>query len=196
MATLGQIETLLNIELGDKHLCKGKKKHSKNQYYYFFGLFYIISLTKNLWMIAEDSRHTRDLLRNHCFYVHSCGYACTSFNGTTQYWHHMRIHYEQPNVCDHINRCRYDNRLENLRIVTQRENNRNMTKRNDNTSGKAGIGKCTKKGKPYWRARIHDNDGKRLEKRFSINRHGDQQAYQMAVAWRVQKEQLFGYLGE
>jgi hypothetical protein len=40
---------------------------------------------------------------------------------------------------DHINRNPADNRIENLRIVSQSENNLNQGRRKDNTSGHRGI---------------------------------------------------------
>jgi len=46
---------------------------------------------------------------------------------------------EWPANIDHINHDRSDNRLINLRSVTKAENNRNMSKRSDNTSGVTGV---------------------------------------------------------
>jgi len=42
---------------------------------------------------------------------------------------------------DHINGIRSDNRVENLRVVSKQENNRNARKRVDNKSGHTGITK-------------------------------------------------------
>ena len=44
-----------------------------------------------------------------------------------------------PKQIDHINRIRSDNRWENLREVTQSQNNRNMGIRKDNTSRYKGV---------------------------------------------------------
>ena len=53
------------------------------------------------------------------------------------------IHYgEWPNVIDHINRVKSDNRILNLRSVTHSENLKNASMRKDNTSGHVGV---------YWR---------------------------------------------
>ena len=66
MTSLINIRNILNIENIDKPLRDGKKKVSKNRYYYFKDLYYIIALTKGRWMITEDCRKTRQLLRLYC----------------------------------------------------------------------------------------------------------------------------------
>ena len=56
---------------------------------------------------------------------------------------------------DHINGVRHDNRIENLRDVTNLENHRNIKKRCDNTSGVTGVYyRPETKG---WRAIIYVN---------------------------------------
>ena len=52
---------------------------------------------------------------------------------------------------DHINGIRDDNRISNLRIVTQTQNSRNMRKRDNNRSGVTGVKELKNK---KWEARI------------------------------------------
>jgi hypothetical protein len=54
---------------------------------------------------------------------------------------------------DHINGNRADNRIANLRDVTNAENRRNMAMRSDNTSGNVGIRWHKQVGK--WQSRIY-----------------------------------------
>jgi hypothetical protein len=56
---------------------------------------------------------------------------------------------------DHINRDRADNRIENLREVTNKQNQQNRSTNSDNTSGHTGVSWY----KPYskWRAQIKHN---------------------------------------
>lgn len=53
---------------------------------------------------------------------------------------------------DHINRIKDDNRIINLRMVTNSENHQNMSIRKDNKSGHEGVTFCNKRKR--WRAYI------------------------------------------
>lgn len=53
---------------------------------------------------------------------------------------------------DHINAVRDDNRISNLRAVTNAENQRNVSMKSNNTSGVCGVSWCNKRGK--WLAQI------------------------------------------
>ena len=57
-----------------------------------------------------------------------------------------------PGFIDHINLDKGDNRLSNLRPCSQRENNRNVGRSVNNTSGFKGVSRKRDK----WRARIAD----------------------------------------
>ena len=198
MASLAEIEALLNIEIGDKKLKDGKKRKNKNQYYYYEQAYYIVKLTRDKWMIAEDCRTTRKLLRKYCWSASTIGYGVTRVNRTLKYWHQLFLNYEAGLVADHINNKKFDNRSENLRVVTYSQNSRNMSKRSDNTSGKQGVSRYTdkKSGEHYWRVYIRDNTGKRKQKYFSIKKLGDAEAKRQAIAHRIALEQQYGYLGD
>jgi hypothetical protein len=58
-----------------------------------------------------------------------------------------------PRFIDHINHDRSDNRIENLREATIRDNNTNRSQRKDNTSGVTGVSWYKNYGK--WSARIN-----------------------------------------
>ena len=56
---------------------------------------------------------------------------------------------------DHVNRVRTDNRIENLREVTNKQNHQNKSKPSSNTSGHTGV--CWHKRISKWVARIMHN---------------------------------------
>ena len=199
MTTLGQIEALLNIEIGDKRLRDGKKYKNKNQYYYYEQDYYIVKLSQDKWMIAEDCKKTRKLLKKYCWYADNDGYARTHVNqSSAKRWHQLFYNYEVGLVADHINNKRFDNRMDNIRIVTQGENTRNMTKRSGNTSGKQGVYHCTdkKSNLHYWMAQIYNNNHKSIQKRFSIKKLGDVEAKRQAIEYRKQLEEQYNYIGD
>lgn len=94
------------------------------------------------------------------WFIDNCGYA-RSVTGT-KHGKFVRLHnfifgdipdgYE----VDHINRCKYDNRKENLRLATRAQNNINHGLSKTNTSGYVGVSYMKTKGK--YRAYITVND--------------------------------------
>jgi hypothetical protein len=196
MASLAEIENFLNIELTDRRLRPGKKQESKNRFYWFENQYYIVELTQNKWMICSDNRETRQLLRNYCWYYHHSGYATTTSGRASKSYHQLYLNYAEELVTDHINHKRFDDRFDNLRIVTHQQNMRNTTTRKDCTSGKQGIQRRNMRGRECWIARIYDNERKRISKYFSIDEFGDEPAKQMAIQQRMAWEREFGYIGE
>jgi hypothetical protein len=192
MATLQEIENVLNIEIGDKRLRPGKKRNDKNKYYYFPDQYYIVMLTKGKWAILEDCKKTRQLLRLYIWYCCNAGYAKTQHTR----FHHETIQHEDGLFVDHINNRRYDNRHDNLRVVTRSQNNRNCLKSKRNTSGKQGVDRCVIRGRPYWRVQIYTAVSKRINKTFSIKKFGEESAKARAIAKRIELECQYGYLGD
>ena len=84
-------------------------------------------------------------------------------------------------VIDHIDHDKTNNRISNLRVVSQAENNKNSSKRLDNSSGVTGV--SPRDGK--WRARINVN-GKRVNL-------GTFACIDDAIAARKNAEIMFGF---
>jgi hypothetical protein len=96
------------------------------------------------------------------------------------------------NVVDHIDNNPLNNMFTNLRWVTQCINMRN---RKLGINNRSGI-QCVEYDvtQDAWRARVANNDGKRLFKSFACKKYGAEQAKQMAIdqskLWRAE----FGYI--
>lgn len=88
-----------------------------------------------------------------------------------------------PKDVDHINHNRADNRLDNLRLATHRENCRNSSRSRRNTSGETGVARHKPSGK--WRAQIQP-DGKAVHL-------GLFDYFEDAVAARKAAERRFGF---
>ena len=195
MSSLNEIEEFLNIEIGDKRLRNGKKKMNKNTYYWYRNEYYIVNLSNDKWCIMSTNERTRELLTNHVWCC-SSGYAITS-NDKTTIKLHRQIMNSPENMCiDHINRHPFDNRIDNLRITTHKENMRNKSMPTNNTSSIVGVSKRKKKQNSYWRVNIVDNNNKLVEKSFSIKKFGDEAAKQMAINQRNNWKDQYGYIGE
>jgi hypothetical protein len=68
----------------------------------------------------------------------------------------LYVHNEHPpHEIDHINECKSDNRICNLRKATSGENKQNVTLKKNNKSGAKGVVWCTTKNK--WKAQIGKN---------------------------------------
>lgn len=101
----------------------------------------------------------------------SHGYRQVSLGNKKIYAHRLiwlYCHGELPaDTIDHINRDRADNRLENLRSISHRENNLNKGVFSHNTSGRTGVSWCKQTSK--WSASIKVNQkSKRLGRYVSF----------------------------
>ena len=88
---------------------------------------------------------------------HSCGYRTVNINGINHYLHRVLYIMRNGNIADgmqvdHINGDRSDNRIRNLRVVSNQDNHRNITKQ-QNTSSRY-IGVCWDKSREKWRSGI------------------------------------------
>lgn len=90
---------------------------------------------------------------------------------------------DDTKVIDHINGCPSDNRLSNLRVVTQSENLRNSSLQRNNTSGCNGVNFEAKKNR--WRARLQ-RDGRTVHLGYFPT-------YEEACEARKRGDKIFGF---
>lgn len=86
------------------------------------------------------------------------GYARSSEGKKKVYAHRIVMgvgDFEVNKQVDHINGNTLDNRKQNLRVVTSRQNGLNSSIRSDNTSGVTGV--CWDKRRQKWLVRVHEN---------------------------------------
>ncbi|MCO9872104.1 HNH endonuclease [Salmonella enterica subsp. enterica serovar Reading] len=119
---------------------------------------------------------------------HPYGYMHVRYKGRNYKVHRAiwEMHYgaiPDGMTIDHINHVRDDNRIDNLRVVSMHENNKNASKRNDNTTGVTGV--YWRKDRSEWQAKIY-TDGKQVH----IGYFND---FQSAVNARLSAEKKFGF---
>ena len=98
-------------------------------------------------LIAESNNVSIDDVAGKIF---GKGYVRVEIKGRAYLAHRLAFLYmtgKMPYNTDHINHIRHDNRWVNLREVTPSENQRNASKRKDNTSGITGVLRIKKTGK-------------------------------------------------
>lgn len=121
-----------------------------------FGIGHIkMSNTKNEMLC--DIECMEELLKY--YWNERKGYARSSIHRKNIYAHRIIMgmgNYEVNKEVDHINGNTLDNRKQNLRIVTSRQNGLNSSIRKDNTSGVTGV--CWDKKHNKWLARVHENN--------------------------------------
>jgi len=88
---------------------------------------------------------------------------------------------EDKNEIDHINRNKLDNRIENLRWCSRRENNINKGIQSNNTSGVTGVYFHTTINK--WRGSINIKKKKDIKKTFKKKED--------AIKWRLEMEKKY-----
>ena len=114
------------------------------------------------------------------------GYRLVSVNGKQYYEHRMAILYfygVMPVQVDHINGIRDDNRIVNLRDVSESENHKNVSPRSGTSSGCQGVSWIKKDKK--WRSYIQHNG-----KQVLLGRFKDKDE---AIKARIAGQEKYGY---
>lgn len=98
-------------------------------------------------------------------------------------WLMVHDSFDESLEIDHINGDGTDNRLDNLRLVSHQENQKNLSRRTDNASGVTGVAWDALRGK--WLVRGHV-----AGKQKNLGRFDD---FEAAVSARRRHEQEHGY---
>lgn len=94
--------------------------------------------------------------------------------------HRIVLNYKDSLSVDHINGNTLDNRKNNLRIVTQSINQRNLHNFRRNNTGVIGIQYRVNDNYRYFRVSWREKDGKRKTKQFNVNKLGKEKAFEMS----------------
>jgi hypothetical protein len=96
-----------------------------------------IPITQGKFVLVDDADY-KWLSQSKWYFQHH-GYATRNINGHARPMHRL-IMGDPINIqVDHINGNKLDNRRENLRLCTHKENIRNQKKHKNNTSGYKGV---------------------------------------------------------
>jgi hypothetical protein len=91
------------------------------------------------------SKSKLEYIIRHSWYLDSNGYPMT-YTARSKTLHKNLLGKQEPGfVIDHINRNKLDNRLENLRVITAKENSYNRTKSKNSNNKYKGVKKCGNK---------------------------------------------------
>lgn len=107
--------------------------------------------------------------------------------------HHGAI--PQGMVIDHIDGDSTNNRIENLRIVPQTKNARNIKKSINNKTGTTGVTYRVVNGFEYYAAAWMDLQGKQKNKYFSVAKLGEELAEFLAQEYRQHQIDLLNLMG-
>ena len=103
-----------------------------------------VLLTKNQMVLIDDDDFEK--IKYYSWYASYNTklrgyYAMTRIKNKTIYMHRLIMGFPDNLDIDHINKNTLDNRKENLRVVTTRQNNFNQSIGKGNTSGLLGVAK-------------------------------------------------------
>jgi hypothetical protein len=135
-------------------------------------------LEQNYFII--DTIYLEKIIK-HCWYLDSNGYPMT-YTARSKTLHKNLLGKQQKGyVIDHINRNKLDNRLSNLRVITQKENSYNRSKSKSSQNKYKGV---RKNGTTYTAYICKDGIKKEI--------HGFKTEEEAAQVYDMMAEELYG----
>ena len=187
---LQEVSNLLSIDFSEMKLQSGFNKLSKNQYYITPDNFVVKLSNNDKWMIVCNHQQVINLLQKHIWHSHIQGYAGTNINGSIKLFHQMYIRYGQGLVIDHINHHKTDNRFDNLRVCTYKQNSRNLKKRSETLTTGVCIQLC---GRTNYVVSFINSNEKQIKKYYNVDKLGMEQCMSLAINQRKIWEQQYHY---
>lgn len=178
----------IRIEMFQKYL--SNVEHVKNDFFEFddetIGC-YIRSKNKEIFYFDKQDF---DKVKDFPWWISNMGYPYTQINNSESRRSipfHRFILDSPEGIVDHIDRNPLNNKRNNLRIVSMKENHRNISISFDNTSGYIGVCRSGEKRKKDcdWRARI-SVDGREYSKFFKTK----EEAIIQRLFWELE---FYGY---
>ena len=118
-----------------------------------------VKLTKGFESLVDDSDFDQVSQWKWCYSGYENGYAVRKpridGRSKTIYLHRFIVNAPIGMEVDHINGDRLDNRRSNLRVCTRQQNNKNVRKHCDNTSGFKGV--FWEKRRKKWYSKIRES---------------------------------------
>ncbi len=164
----------------------GRRKYNRHV---TLGTFTVVQLTKNQYMTIDTADLTWTLAQCSWIAQYDKGikgyYVRGSIGGKLQLYTRRLLNVTDPLLkVDHINRNSLDNRRQNLRIATNKQNAENSKKRVSNTSGTRGVYRNKNGSKIYWCATVYTNGKPVLRKQFPYTDQGYTDAAQLVIETR------------
>lgn len=134
-------------------------------------------LDKYVWCVKKDKT-------NKSFYMKRTDYSNNKKKTVAFQNEVLTYHDFSAGKIDHFDRNGLNNKRENLRLLTDGENNVNRCMFSNNTSGSVGV--SYHKQNDGWIARWQDKNGKHNSKYFSCKTHGgSENAKRLAIQYRA-----------
>ena len=137
----------------------GKTKNSKTNIWNFEENIAIGTTNKKEKFIIDIEDYEK--VKNFCWRIDKFGYVVANsknFLNLVIKLHKIITNSNKDEIIDHINQDKKDNRKSNLRKATKSQNNSNIKRRSDNTSGYTGVKFENKTNK--WKAQISLNNNR------------------------------------